>query len=234
MGLQWIAALTGAEFFSVGKIEKPIAWMACHFSGYGQGLSNLPQGLPDGSVLILDDSSPINGHDPALIFSQLESWAAVHRPSGILLDLQRPGNAETENLVNCLLKLPCTVAVSQLYAQNKDCPVFLSPVPPHRNLREHLAPWENREIWLEAALETEIATIAKGGSTFEATPLPENTTGFFPEKSRHMCYRVQLINGQAKITMVRNKDHISALLAEAEELGVKKAIGLYQQFGVEI
>ena len=34
-----------------------LAYMACHFSPGGQGLSNVPELLPSGAILILDDST---------------------------------------------------------------------------------------------------------------------------------------------------------------------------------
>lgn len=234
MGLQWIPALTGAEFFALGQVNRPVAWMSCHFSGWDAGLTGLPERLPEGSVLILDDSFPMGDHDPVLICRQLKNWGVGKKIEGIVLDLQRPNVTKSRTLAEKAAELPWPVAISELYARHSKGPVFLSSVPPHRTLQQHLAPWKEREIWLEIAVETEIATVTKDGCTFQSTPLTESCDGFFPENSRHMCYQVQTYEGQATITMVRNQTHIPGLLQEAEYLGVKKAIGLYQQFGIEI
>lgn len=234
MGLQWIPALTGAEFLTAGDLKGPIAWMACHFSHRGPGLSNLPERFPTGSYLILDDSQPIGAHDPVFICKQLEQWGSSHGPGGIILDLQRPGVPETKELARELTQLPWQVAVSDVYGEGFSCPVFLSAVPPHRTLAQHLQNWKGREIWLEIALETEIATVTEGGSWFSYGPVTEDTRGFFPEKSRHMCYRVETAKDRATVTMVRKKEHLPAFLEEAETLGIKKAIGLYSRLGIEI
>lgn len=47
-------------------------WMACHFSPYGQGLSNLPRVLPADSLVIVNDRIPPWGHDPKLMAQQLQ------------------------------------------------------------------------------------------------------------------------------------------------------------------
>ena len=36
-------AMTAAEIRANPDISSPIGWMACHFSPYGTGLSNLPE-----------------------------------------------------------------------------------------------------------------------------------------------------------------------------------------------
>ena len=66
-------AMTGAEMAGNAVFPDYAAWMACHFSPGGKGLSNLPKGLPPGSLLILDDSTPIQDHDPERIAAELGS-----------------------------------------------------------------------------------------------------------------------------------------------------------------
>ena len=41
-------AMTAAEIRGCSALPAGIAWMACHFSPYGTGLSNLPPELPEG------------------------------------------------------------------------------------------------------------------------------------------------------------------------------------------
>ena len=65
-------AMTPAEFNSVSQPPPDFAYMACHFSPYGTGLGNLPTVLPPESLLILNDRTPIHGHDPQRIFDQLK------------------------------------------------------------------------------------------------------------------------------------------------------------------
>ena len=139
MAIQTFLAMTGAEIGISPLLPPEIAWMACQFSPYGTGLSNLPRQLPPGSLLILDDMTPIRGHDPALICDQLAELTAVLKCSGILLDFQHPDCAETAALAKYLTEaLPCPVAVSEPYAAELDCPVFLPPVPPDVSLANHI------------------------------------------------------------------------------------------------
>ena len=46
MAITPFLAMTAAEFRKKEDLPDKIAWMACHFSPYGLGLSNLPQRLP--------------------------------------------------------------------------------------------------------------------------------------------------------------------------------------------
>ena len=75
MPLPIYLAMTAAEFRQNPAISGKIGWMACHFSPYGTGLSNCPTELPPGSMLILNDRTPVCGHDPALIAAQLAEMA---------------------------------------------------------------------------------------------------------------------------------------------------------------
>ena len=66
-------AMTAAEMAGNSVLPDRMAWMACHFSPSGVGLSNLPHWLPPGSLLILDDSTPIHDHDPQRVASELSA-----------------------------------------------------------------------------------------------------------------------------------------------------------------
>ena len=70
MGIPHYLAMTAAEF-SANMPQKDTAWMACHFSSCSHGLSNLPEELPSGALLILDDSTPMECHDPETVKRQL-------------------------------------------------------------------------------------------------------------------------------------------------------------------
>ena len=64
-------AMTAAEISYASKLPANPAYMACHFSAYGTGLSNMPTQLPKDSLLILNDRVPVCGHDHDLIPEQL-------------------------------------------------------------------------------------------------------------------------------------------------------------------
>lgn len=230
MAIRRYFAMTAAEIRESDHLPPGIAWMACHFSPYGTGLSNLPQRLPPDSLLILNDRTPIHGHDPVRIAQQLEERIAALNCRELLLDFQRPGEPETAALVNHLVDaLPCPVIVSDQYGDGLDCPVFLPPVPPDIPLSGYLAPWRGREIWLEMALDGETISLTEEGAS--TTPLlpGELWEEGFQEELLHCHYRIDVPETEAKFTLWRTREDLEALLTEAEALGVTAAVGLYQE-----
>ena len=203
-----------------------------HFSPYGTGLANLPQRLAPESLLILNDRTPICDHDPVLIAAQLEDCAERLGCSGVLLDLQRPGQAQTRELVSCLCRMVSVpVAVSECYAREVPCPIFLPPPPPDEPLETYLKPWKGREIWLEAATDGLEIQLREEGAV--ATPLscweiPESRG--FVDEGLHCHYRCEVREDCAVFTLWRNSADLDELLTEAEEFGVTTAVGLYQEF----
>ena len=122
-------AMTAAEMRSCSVFPEKIAWMACHFSPYGTGLSNLPKDLPSGSILMVDDVTPPHGHDPNFIAQQLSHYVEKFQCSWVLMDFQRWNCMETEAIAKYLTEaLPCPAALSACYAKDLDYPVFLPPV----------------------------------------------------------------------------------------------------------
>lgn len=220
-------AMTAAEFTFCPQPPEKMAWMACHFSPYGTGLSNCPPDLPEGSLIILNDRTPICGHDPQRIAGQLNSLIGEFLPCGILLDFQRSGNEETAHLAAFLTDaLPCPVGVSDVYAGELDCPVFLPPPKPNRTLTDHLKPWMGREVWLEASLDSLCFTITEKGCKTRSC-----STEVFPfhDDRLHCRYQIMLTDDSAQFTLNRNGDDLTALLAEAASLGVTRAVGLWQE-----
>ena len=225
-------AMTAAEMAGCTALPQPAAWMACHFSSSGNGLSNLPRWLPSDSLLILDDSIPMQGHDPQQIAAELDACLERLQCVRLLLDFQRTGEEQTRKLVEYLCEtLPFPIVVSDTNAQGLDCGVFVSPIPPDESLPSRLAPWQGREIWLDTTMEgLEILLTADGA---KATPLPpwERHEGGFEEKRLHCHYRVSLKENSAVFTLWRTEADMEALLSEAEALGVTAAVGLFQEFG---
>ena len=223
-------AMTAAEIRGCSDLPAGIAWMACHFSPYGTGLSNLPQELPEGSLLILNDRTPIHGHDPRRIAEQLAGTIEANHCCALLLDFQRPEQPETAALTQVLAEtLPCPVAVSEQYAEGLACPVFLPPLPPDVRVETYLSPWQNREVWLEMALEGEVITLTEEGAAVAPLPFREAPEEGFPEPVLHCHYQVQISDTQARFSLWRTKENLETLLQEAEALGVKCAVGLYQE-----
>lgn len=222
-------AMTAAEFDANASPSGPIAWMACHFSPYGTGLSNLPPQLPEGSILILNDRTPVFGHSPERIASQMAEAMEGTSYSGILLDLQRASDAQSSAIVKAITALPYPVAVTPGYAKDLDCAVFLPPPPLNCPLKTHLAPWQGREIWLEAALEQQRIRVDKNGSHTspweDALPCPHT------DETLHCLYRMEVQECHIDFFLRRDKDQLWALLEEADALGIRRFVGLHQQLG---
>lgn len=230
MAIRRYLAMTAAEMRSCTSFPENIGWMACHFSPYGLGLSNLPKALPPGTLLILDDITPIHAHDPRIIADQLAKCVDGLKCSGVLLDFQRPRIEGTAALTKYLSgTLPCPMAVTEFYADGLTCPVCLPPLPCHIPLDEYLAPWRGREIWLEMALEEEILTLTEKGCTIEPLPREEACEGGHIEKDLHCHYHVQAEEYSARFALFRTREDLDALLKEAEDFGVTTAVGLYQE-----
>ena len=158
--------------------------MACQFSPWNQGLSNLPRTLPQGSLVILNDQSPICGHDSSRILRQLKELLEGNRCYGLLLDFERPGQEEAAAMAAALAEaLPCPVGVSAAYADGLSTPVFLPPAPPDTPLGEYLAPWAGREIWLEAALNGCRITLTERGGRNRASGCRGLSHGGLPGRS---------------------------------------------------
>lgn len=230
MAIAHYLAMTGAELAAAARIPERAAWMACHFSPYGTGLSNLPVQLPGGTVLMLNDRTPISGHDPRRIAQQLGTVLEKWNCPALVLDFQRENNPETQALTSWLVQAyPELTVVSLPYAYGLDCPVFLPPCPPDQPLEDFLAPWKDRKIWLELSLERqEIILTAQGAQTIPCS-LPESLPAGQAEPRLHCHYTVQLTDDQAVFTLWRTPEDLAQLLAQAETLGVLGAMSLYQQ-----
>ncbi len=230
MSLCCYLAMTAAEFYAQQDLPSGIAWMACHFSVYGTGLTNLPPQLPENSLVILNDRIPALNHDPVRIRAQLEELAQRQHISGILLDLQQPNDPTLAAVVKELTRSPpCPIGVTQSYAKDTSCAVFLPPPALNKPLKSHLIPWEGREIWLEAATESTKIDVTSKGSFF--TELSESATKetAFTDSRLHCRYSMDIRADCVTFSLHRDKQQLQLLLEEAEALGVNQAIGLYQQ-----
>ena len=218
---QVFLAVTARELEAVRP--KRTAYMACHFSAGGSGLSNMPHTLPEGSILLLDDSTPVQGHDPERIVEQLNELASRFSIRAILLDFQRPPTEESAKMANTILQ-SCNAAVTPAYAK-EGYPVFLPPPPANKSLKEYLKPWN--KVFLELYSEGLEITVTQDGSYFSdfypASPLP------LADKRLHCHYGVTVFPGKAVFTLCRTREDLAALAREAEELEILGVVGLYQE-----
>ncbi len=209
-------------------LPKKAAYMACHFSPYGKGLSNMPLTLPPDSILLLDDSMPPNGHDPSVVAEQLTELVSRFSVKAVLLDFQGEKTDETQKMAASLLRqLPCPVAVTERYAKVLSCPVFLSPPPANVPLQRSLRPWLQQGVFLEIAPSAMCITVTETGSTAVSVP---PVRGLPLHDSRLCChYNVEVTPDKAVFTLSRTKEDLAALAEEAYRLGVLGAVGLYQE-----
>ena len=220
-------SMTAAEFSSCMEFPIHTAWMACHFSPYGTGLTNLPARLPKGSLLILNDRTPVHRHDPIHIRQMLADTVSSFGCSAILLDMQRRDSPETKTIVQNVLTLPYPVCVSDVYAKELDCPVFLPPVPLTQTPEAYFSPWKGREIWLDVTMESAEFTITANGSKC----CPYKSVGEFPFREERLCchYRAELQNDCARFYLHRTKEDIYDLLSQSAAYGVTTGVGLWQE-----
>ena len=121
------------------------------------------------------------------------------------------------------------MGVLETYARELECPVFLPPPPPHVPLQEYLAPWQGREIWLEAALDGEVITVTEKGSVSSPLPPAEIPENSLEDPALHCHYRSKTFDDRIDFTLWRTRDDLTNLLREAESLGVTLAVGLWQE-----
>lgn len=224
-------AMTAGEMTGKSVFPNPVAWMACHFSLYDRGLSNLPRWLPPGSLLILDDSTPMEDHDPQRIAAELNACMERLECAALLLDFQRPEAEQVQALAAYLCStLPFPLVVSETYAEELECGVFVSPIPLDETMASRLTRWRGRKIWLDTSMEgLELILTEDGVKETPLSSLEYPETGL-EDRKLHCHYRISLRESSAVFTLWRTEEDVCAQLKEAQMLGVTSAIGLYQEF----
>ena len=220
-------AVTGAELKNA--TPKQVAYMACRFSPSGVGLVNLPENLPSGSLILLDDSMQIFGHNAEIVARQLCEVAEHFAPVGVLLDFQRSVTQEAFVMAQTICKvLPCPVAVSENYARDLDCAVFLSACPANVPLEKYLQPWKHG-VYLEIAPGRLQIAVTEAGA--EKIYLPVGETGSLQFQDTELCchYKTEVSQNRAVFTLQRNKEDLEMLIEKARDLGVVATVGLYQE-----
>lgn len=230
MAIACYLAMTPGEISSCPQLPAKTAWMACHFSSSSSGISNLPPELPDGAMLILDDSTPFNGHDPAVISRELSQAVNQLAVRSMLLDFQRPNVPQVQELAQMLVSaLPCPVGVSAPYAKGLECPVFLPPLPLDQCLDEHLAPHKGREVWLDMAPGCGQYHIRFHGNQYLPLPADAFPPGPFRDDTLRCRYATSVTEEGVTFSLFRGQEELEKLLEDGEKLGVSMAIGLYQE-----
>lgn len=222
MAIPIYLAMTAEEFAICGEKPPHIAWMACHFSPYGKGLTNLPPILPKDAIVTVNDRIPWQGHDPKRICEQLLRI----RCGGFLLDFQRDDTPK-EMVQYLIASLPHPICVSAKGSVGVDSAVLAPPCPPHIPLADHLKPWKGREIWLEAALNTSALRITPNGAMEIPTPQSISCRHTAPLLACH--YGIRVSKERADFLLLRIRNDLTELAGQAKPLGVTRMVGLYQE-----
>ena len=206
-----------------------VCFMSCRFSPYSAGLTNLPSELPPNSMLLLDDSMPPAGHDPKTVIEQLCGLVKQFSVCGVLLDFQREKTEVSNSMVHAILQaLPCPVAVTEDYARDLGCLVFLSACPANVALEKYLQPWK-QGVYLEIApSRMQIAVTEDGASTVYLSAGETESLVFYDER---LCchYKTEVFENRAVFTFQRNREDLEKLIQKAQDLGVVATVGLYQE-----
>ena len=230
MALPLYLAMTASEISAYDPFPTNFAYMACHFSPYSQGLSNLPASLPEKAMLILNDNFPCQSHCPGLVAQQLLETVEKFHCESLLLDFQRPHSPEIEQMVQAIqTALPCPLALPPAYAPNCDGPVFLPPCPLHIPLEEYLSCWSGREIWLEAALCQEDVRITSEGSVYIPHFPSDGLQGGFFDQTLCCNYRSEIEEDAICFTLFDTNESLCKKLDRAQALEVNRAVGLWQE-----
>ncbi len=228
MSLRFYLAMTEAEIRNATTLPRHLAYMACHFSPYGNGLVNIPERLPPNSLLIVNDRVPVLRHDPQQVAKQLLYAAQKLRAYGVLMDLQIPGNPHTAQIVKTVIStLPCPVGVSELYAEGLSCPIFSAPAL-GQPLAGYIKGKKGRPLWLETFQETTFLTISPTGC--RATAGEKLSGKSFFDEALQCKYQFCVQKESALFALSRQEDDIAGYLRSAESLGIEVAVGLYQHF----
>ena len=232
MVLPLILAMTQSEIGAVSKLPHKIAWMSCHFSSGSEGITGIPEELPEGSILILTDGESSRGHSRDLAAQQLADAVQKLGCNSVLLDFQRPPDPESIAMVHAIVEaLSCPAAVTAAYSEGLSCPIFLAPCPLHMPMADYLLPWRSREIWLEAALGQENITVTKHGTAFAPTyPVHVQGSSFYSEKL-HCMYQTNVSSDSITFTLFDTPETLKGKLHTAHALGVCRMVGLYQELG---
>lgn len=229
MAIDHCLAMTGEEISACPQLPEKICYMACHFSPVDDDLCDLPAALPPGSLLILNDRLPLRRHDPDRIGDRLDEAMTRFSCSGLLLDFERPGIPALASLTHRLFqRFGEDLGVSSLYARETEGPVFLSPLPCATHLRDHVFPWAGRELWLDLSPSPGTLVLTPDGSHWAPPEARSPDVPVHRDPSLYCHYQIHTKN-TARFSLFRTGEDLRRMEPEAESLGIRRMIGLYQE-----
>ena len=229
MVLPLYLAMTPWEMDGCAALPPHPGWMACHFDPDGPGLRDLPDALPPGAMLILNDRFPCRDHDPVRIAAALARSAERLGCGSVLLDFEREPAADAISVVQALREaLPCPLAAPPGFIEDLDCAVFLPPCPLHVPLEDHLRPWQGRAIWLDLSFRQQTITVTRDGTTYGPAAPADRQGGEYDEILRCQCV-TETGPDSISFTLFDTPETLKRKLEQAAALGVTKGVGLYQE-----
>ena len=175
---------------------------------------------PPGALPVITDRHPLTEEAVDRLCAMARGWDRA------VLDLERPPTPLAREL---LRRLPCPAAAPPGYG---DGAVFLPPAPLHVPLADSLAPWQGREIWLEAALRQQVITVTAHGTEI-SPPAPADREGGFYHRELCCRFTQEIREDRVVFTLFDTRQTLKDKLAQAQKLGVTAALGLYQELGAK-
>ena len=212
------------------------AWMACRFASGSDGLSNLPDKLPPNSLLILNDQTPAQQHNPARIQKELQETLEKFGCPGLLLAFERKPTESSEAIAKAAAKaaedLGIFCAVPESYLDcGKDAALFL-PMP--APLSEPDFP-HSRPLVLELAPRGLCLQITEKGAKEETVSYWElsqegKSHTLFRDKTEKYDYFCKLQPGLASYSILETAESLQAFWENVCKLpNVLGGVGLYQE-----
>lgn len=232
MSIPMYLAMTATDFSVFSILPTHMAWMSAHFSVMDRGLSNLPAALPTGSILILDDQHPWDGHSISAVLRTLQDFLQRNTLLGILLDFERPACPQTLKLAEAITVLcldhGCTAAMPEVFARHEAAAVFL-PSRPHWSPKP---PSLGREIWQEVSPAPSRVRISSGKVEKEVLSTlffsrPEGRP-IFTDLELLCQYYTQVRDKGIEVTLFDGPESLEQKLSLWEASGVRLAIGPYR------
>jgi hypothetical protein len=220
-------AMTAAEIAGNASLPPKLAYLSCRFALDADGICGLPETLPEGSILMLSDETPISHHDPQLVARQLQEAVQRLACRYLVLDLQRCASTLGRQIVEAVAqRAGCCVVVSEAYAAGNELPVLVAPPPLWTPVQPYLERWKGRRLWLEAVCEAACVTVSQQGSRYEPGYYSAEAHSF---TDRDLCisYSIKCGSDRVEFYLHRGRPQLEALLCKVE--GLEGAIGLYQQ-----
>lgn len=202
------------------------AYMACHFSPYGQGLSGLPDSLAENSMIILNDRIPFLHHNCPLIAAQLNSLPC----DSLLLDFENMESDAANELIHEILstvKVP--VGVSAKYASAHSCAVFVGPMDADCDPFAAIRHWNNREIWLDLSPGCVCCRVTAQGCNRMKEAFPPRA-GMHHDSKLFCHYSIELKDAEAIFHLHREWDDARGIVEEGKSIGITRGIGLFQEW----